>query len=519
MKKVLLMIVDALSSRVVDPAILENRLPNLRRLADASTVRAESIAIFPSITPAATSSIITGHYPRRHGIVGAYWYVPDQKTVIYYGYDIWAIFEEGVGKFIRDFLVELNQKHLKAKTLFQSVEEAGLKAACLNYLIYHGHFPHPIELPLMLKLLAAGEMPSAVDGPSLLYFGDAIHTPLPSGQTLSAPGGMFHRYGFADDTTAELLMQLKRKHGLPDFTLAYFPENDFRSHEVGPEAAVAALEEFDVKLGEIFDAFGGLSQMLEEVCVVLTGDHSQSNIVKNPAEAGINLEQLLEGFAVAAAGTPMDDSDDLVVCPNLRTAQIYFHTPTEARFQAVVDLLLQDPRIDQLMWSAALLAPDQRGFHVVTQERGHLHFWAGNDGPNVAKDEYGGEWSWEGDLRAVDATLSDDGLLTYSSYPNAFERIAGILELEVAGHLWITSCPGYEFCLNHTAIHPGGGSHGSLHLLDSLSPLWVAGAPNELELPHHLRTVDIVPLCSSILGLHHEYAPGASRANVETVGG
>jgi len=82
MKKVLLIIIDALSARVVDPALALGKLPHLRQLQETA-LRADSIAVFPSITPAATSSIATGCYPREHGISGAYWYLPEEKTVVY----------------------------------------------------------------------------------------------------------------------------------------------------------------------------------------------------------------------------------------------------------------------------------------------------------------------------------------------------------------------------------------------------------------------------------------------------
>ena len=90
MKKVLLFIIDALSQRVLDPALEENRLPNLRSLRDASEYCGESISVFPSITPAATSSLITGRFPIEHGVSGAYWYLSDEKKVVYFGYYIWV---------------------------------------------------------------------------------------------------------------------------------------------------------------------------------------------------------------------------------------------------------------------------------------------------------------------------------------------------------------------------------------------------------------------------------------------
>jgi len=520
MKKVLLIIIDALSARVLNPALNAGRLPHLQQLRAIADVQSESIAIFPSITPAATSSLITGRYPRQHGVSGAYWYIPQKKKVVYYGYDIWAIVEEGLGTFLKDFLIELNEEHLHAQTLFQTVEEANKTAASLNFLIYHGNYPHTIEMPGLLKVLPGANISATVNGPSLHYFGDLIQTPAADGEVLKAPGGLTDRYGFTDETTGDLLQQLVKKGELPDFTLAYFPENDFHSHEVGPEAALSTLDDLDRQLGEIFATSGGLDTFLSDVAIVLTGDHSQSDVVADTERAGIRLDQLLDSFAVADEGTPMAEAEDLVICPNLRTAQIYFHTPSQNRVEKVIDSLLPDDRVDQVLWSAGLLNQDHHGYHVATADRGELHFWPGDDGPNRAQDRYGGVWSWEGDLRTVDGHVTSNSVtsdeidrIIFDDYPNAFERIAGILDLEISGHLWVTSRPGYELRLANTHIHPSGGSHGSLHRLDSVSPLWVAGAPEKLSLPAQLRSVDVVPICSAILDVDSAYQPAQSRAH------
>ncbi|MCB0161313.1 MAG: alkaline phosphatase family protein, partial [Caldilineaceae bacterium] len=253
MKKVLLIIIDALASRVVDPAMDQGRLPNLRRLRAAADVRTNSIAVFPSITPAATTSLITGCYPGEHGISGAYWYIPDEKRVVYFGYDFWAILENGIGSFFDEFLLKLNTDHLRVKTLFQRVEEQGLSAASLNYLIYHGDHHHDLKLPPLQRLLPdaiSDLLPSAaaattVDGPTLLYFGDLVQTPLSDGSKLSFKGGITNRLGFTDDSSADMLVHMLDNDVLPDLTVAYFPGNDMRSHEVGPERALNHLDELD----------------------------------------------------------------------------------------------------------------------------------------------------------------------------------------------------------------------------------------------------------------------------------
>jgi predicted AlkP superfamily pyrophosphatase or phosphodiesterase len=130
--KVLLVVIDAASPRVMCPAVQTGRLPNLKRLADAGEMHQESVTIFPSITPAATTSIITGSYPRDHGIAGASWFDDNRGEIAYYGDDFWVIAREGFGHFLQDFLVHLNGDRLTAPTLFETVERAGKRAACLN---------------------------------------------------------------------------------------------------------------------------------------------------------------------------------------------------------------------------------------------------------------------------------------------------------------------------------------------------------------------------------------------------
>jgi hypothetical protein len=98
-------------------------------------------------------------------------------------------------------------------------------------------------------------------------------------------------------------------------------------------------------------------------------------------------------------------------------------------------------------------------------------------------------------------------------YPNAFERITGILNLEDSGHLMVTAWPGYEFKIPRTSVHGGGGSHGSLHAQDSIVPLLIAGAPDGIALPPYPRTVDVAPICLKVLGLEAQIPVGVSHVD------
>ncbi|HEX3035194.1 MAG TPA: alkaline phosphatase family protein, partial [Thermodesulfobacteriota bacterium] len=392
MKKLLLIVVDALASRVLISAMQSGKLPNISALAKAGSLSNECSAIFPSITPAATSSLVTGCYPRDHGIPGAFWYDDEKGDVAYYGSDLWVIVNEGINTFFEDFLIHLNQQKLKVETLFQTVERAGLQAGCLNYIIFHGDVRHRVDVPLVLDVIPGVPSKEDIYGPSILYLGDFVGAARETDHEAvhrfgihkaakvfkdRARAGMFDRFGMEDDYTARTLIHLAQRRALPDFTVAYFPDNDFQSHEVGPHAAVTVLESFDTKLGELFAVYGRLEKMLQELCIVITGDHSQSDVQPDEEEAGIRLDELLKHFHLVDPGTLWDADDELMVCPNMGAAQIYFRDPRPESIKRVIWRLLDDPRVDQIIWRAEFTEGNVPGYRIVTHRRGSLHFWAG----------------------------------------------------------------------------------------------------------------------------------------------
>lgn len=507
--KVLLVVIDAASPRVFCPAVQTGRLPVLQRLADAGAMHAGSISIFPSITPAATASIVTGVYPDEHGIAGASWFDDAREEVAYYGDDFWVVAREGFGPFLRDFLVRLNGDRLRSPTLFEMVERAGRRAACLNYLVFRGTTPHQARVPRTLRLLPGVPRTQTVCGPSILSLGAFVSGRTRRGRRLKGKTSLLHRFGMDDDSTGTLLAELMADPSeLPDLTVAYFADNDYRSHEVGPYDAIGVLERVDAMLGCAFDAAGGLERVLEDTLVIVTSDHGHCDILGSAGRAAVPLEPLFQEFRCAKLGGPWRDRDEIMVCPNMRAAQIYIRDPRPDMLARVVNALLLEPRVDQVLWRGEA-ARGQQAFHVASH-RGTLRFTRG--GP--ARDPFGGEWSWEGEGDALG--LSGGRHLDSSDYPNAFERIAGALDASNSGEIWVTARPGCEFELPGGQAHVGGGSHGALHALDSLSPVVAAGGPGRVTLPASMRSVDLAPLCLRALGLQMPYGVGEPRPGRES---
>jgi len=503
-KKVLLIVIDAASPWAMQPALDAGRLPTLAALGRRGEWSWTGTSIFPSITPAATCSIATGHYPIHTGIGGASWYERSCDELHYYGDDFWVVAREGFGTFLRDFLEKLNGDRLRVPTLFQIVERAGLRATCINYLIFKGDVPHRADTPDLLRIMPAAPPHFTLCGPSHLLLGDWVSTPGPGGSIMAPRGGASRRFGMDDASTATLLHQLADSGDGGDFVLAYFADNDFRSHEVGPINAVPVLEQIDAALAGFFERAGGLDRFLESHAILLTSDHSHCDIVGDKHEAAINLEALLGEFTPARLADGWMGGGEMMICPNMRAAQIYFRTVSGPVLERAAEAMVADPRIDQVIWQASIVEPGLRGYRVATGDRGRLHFWTGDPdavaGASSAVDDYGTEWHWRGDLAAVDARV-EGGRLVYGEYPNALERLAGGVGFEDGGDVWVTAKPGYEISVPGGSVHVGGGSHAALHRLDSTTPVLLAGAPGGVRLPANFRSVDVAPLVVKILGI------------------
>jgi hypothetical protein len=238
-------------------------------------------------------------------------------------------------------------------------------------------------------------------------------------------------------------------------------------------------------------------------------------VPESQTDSSIPLDELLAEYSIVPAGKNWRDGDELMICPNMRAAQIYLRPGYWARRDEIVTRLVNDPRIDQVIWREAEDGSRPR-YCVLTQDRGRLEFSIDSTMDQAALDEYGATWSCQGDLRALDAQIAADGTIRCGSYPNALERIVMAFDEDVTGDVWVTSRLGYEFCLPETGVHRRG-SHGSLHAHDSLSPLILAGVPAKLLPKRTPRSVDVAPLCLAILGLEGIDSPGASRVPARTI--
>ncbi|MGE5635455.1 MAG: alkaline phosphatase family protein, partial [Nocardioidaceae bacterium] len=455
-RKLVLAVIDSLKPEMLDRAIAEGGAPALAALRERGTYVDDCVSSFPSVTPVASASIATGLGPAEHHIPSMNWYHRGEERYVEYGSSFPATRAFGVVRSLYDTVYNMNLAHLTRahRTVFEQLDDAGLRTACTTYLIYRGRTRHePSGDSVFRHIAAAAQFRHAVYGARELFYADLFdsrNTGCTS--TLGMPGQR-------DRHTACVGAHLV-EHDLFDFLLFSLPDNDTYSHKFGPYAQTHSIAEADRALARIMDVAGGVDDFLDEYAVIVMSDHSQTSV-----EGRVNLASRLRPWRVLQPFDPAPEEAELAVCPAARSAMAYVLDPDDR--DELVPELVGDLRgvegIDLIAWL-------ERGEAAVWSERGELRFAPGGE----LEDGRGQRWSVEGDARAL-ALRTDDGRVRSRQYPDALGRLWSALSCPHAGELLISATPGYEFVDWGGADHVGGGSHGSLHRGDSLGVLLMCG--------------------------------------------
>jgi predicted AlkP superfamily pyrophosphatase or phosphodiesterase len=491
-RRVVYIVIDGMRTESFEQVVGSGKAPALTFLRDRASYVRDSVAVFPTITPCATASLITGATPDRHGIPGQCWYDRDEQRIVNYGQGPRLAFVERVREVTTDLFVNLNQRHLRKEvdTLHESLDDLGFVTASTNYLVHRGRHPQRLE-PNVLERLFLGEhvAEQTLLGPKEHYFADVIAGPTGACEDKLGVRGKVKRIKATDEWAACVTRELLER-GRADMILFYLHENDHISHHKGPKTQFDNLVRAGDLVGHVLESLGSWERTVQEVGFVLTADHGQSPVIKDDDHL-IDLDDVLDDFALVAPDRGKDtfQEGDVVQCGNGRAGYLYLAPDRRAElFGPVIKTLGTHPGIDQVLWR-------EDGWRVVDSDRGRLRFRPASLGGVV--DERGQRWEVEGDLGAVDGVV-EDGEIRTPEYPLALWRIHAALGLDRIGDVVCTSRLAYEVANIIDTDHRG--EHGSLHAQDSLVPfLSTLDDP-----PLHPSTVDVAPhILQHFEGLAH----------------
>jgi hypothetical protein len=480
---VVYIIIDGMSTEAFEQATSSGRAPALAFIRERGHYVRDSIAVFPTITPAATSSLVTGEVPARHGIPGMCWYDREAQRYVNYGQSPRAAVIEGLDQVVRDYMHNLNEEHLSkdVSTIHESLDRLGRTTASINFMVFRG--PHKQELrPGFLKrLLFRKPLPEIIYGPKEHYFADVLEGSADGPcRSMLSKRGLEERMKATDAWAACVTRDLLERKAA-DMILFYLHENDHLSHRNGPASQVENLVREDEHVAFVLDAFDSWEQACEEVGFVITADHAQSPI-SDEDEHILAFPDLLDDFKLLRPkpGKEHMDGRDLAAAGNGRVGFVYLNQKRAKKLlRPVTDALVSWNGIDQVMWR-------ERDGYVVSSSRGRV--WFSQADYTGVVDERGNRWRYEGDLAAIDGFVEENDIRT-PEYPLAMWRIKSALDLDRIGDVVVTTRLTYELRDLGGANHKGGGDHASLHVQDSMVPF----VSTLDEPPLHPSTVDVAP--------------------------
>jgi hypothetical protein len=475
-QKLVLVIVDAMHPAMLRRAIEEDRAPTFGALLERGELIDECVSSFPSVTPVASSEMLTGEGPRGHWVIGMNWFHRVERRYIEYGSSFEATRTFGLFRAMYDLVYNMNLDHLswEAETVFERLGDAGVRTATTPFLIYRGRHRHQLGLEgLVRRAAAAANFRHAVWAPDEFFYGD-----LYASRTTGC-GPTFTRPGTRDEYSACVAEELVRE-GAFDFLLFSLPDNDFHSHRFGPDAQVSSIAKADGSLARIVEAGGGLDRFLREHAVILTSDHAQT-----PVEHALPLAEALgEDWRVLQPNADRPEDAEIAVSPTSRAGAVYIldtgprHAPNHERVRlrlrelAGVDLIawLVDPEGAPVVRPGVGL-PENGDVTAVVERNGfELRFRPGGQ----LRDLRGAGWRVEGEPEALAADITR-GRFEVHEYPDGLARLWSALTSPHAGDILISAGDGYE-CVDWGGVsHVGGGSHGALSREDSLGPLLFVG--------------------------------------------
>jgi hypothetical protein len=480
-KKLVLAVIDSLKPEMLDRAIAEGRAPALQTLVERGVYINDCVSAYPSVTPVASATIATGTTPDAHHIPAMNWYLRGEERYVEYGSSFPATRAFGVVRSLFDTVYNMNLAHLSrgVPTIFEQLDDEGIRTACTTYLIYRGRHRHaPSNASVLSRLGKAMQFRHAVYGPTELFYADIFESrPTGCTSTLGLPGQRDQHSGCVGAHLVE--------NDLFDFMLFSLPDNDTYSHKRGPYAQVTSIAEADKAIERLFHVAGGADEFLEEHAVIVMSDHSQTAV-----EDRINLAEIVSDWRVLM---PTGDvaSADVAACPSARSAQVYVLDPErrDEELPKLADTVAAAQGVDFVAWRNGGEGVVRPGSAYADAGIGELRFSPGGD----LRDLRDGTWAVEGDERALELDTSD-GRAVSGTYPNALERLWGALACPTSGDLLVSAAPGYEFVDWGGFDHVGGGSHGSLHRGDSLGTLIFCGTgPDNRDAREQWTIADAAP--------------------------
>jgi arylsulfatase A-like enzyme len=304
-RKVLLVVLDGLRPDYVAP----ERMPNLHAVAGRGVWFTDHHSVFPTVTRVNASSMATGAFPAKHGLLGNTVYFPQ-------------VAPRGLNTSEARNLMEIEKatggRLLSVPSLGEILEQAG------RTLLVGGSGSGGAAYLLNHKVRGAGILNVDVVLPEALRDRARTLGPVPPE---ASPNAARNRWA------VDALLEVGWAGEVPDVTMLWLSDPDHTAHArgIGAPATDEALRLVDGELGRVLAAVEARG-LRDRVDVLVASDHGFST-----HRSGTGLAQLL----VQAGLKESPDSDDVLVVEGA----IYVKDHDRARIERIVRALQAAPAV------------------------------------------------------------------------------------------------------------------------------------------------------------------------------
>lgn len=222
-------------------------LPNFKKYLSTASYCSKVCSIYPTLTYPAHATIVTGKYPKNHGVINNTLLQENRKSPDWFWY----------------------RKYIKGDTIYDLAIDKGMKVAALLWPVtakskIQFNMPEifanrPWQNQIIVSLLSGSPMYQFELNNKFGCLRDGIRQPS------------------LDNFTQESLLYTIR-YKKPDLTLVHFTDLDSIRHYYGFDSKEAklALQRHDKRLGEIVNVLKA-NEIYEDTTIILLGDHSSLN--------------------------------------------------------------------------------------------------------------------------------------------------------------------------------------------------------------------------------------------------
>ena len=317
-------------------SITEADTPVLYRLRQEGVAFQNTHAVFPTVTRVNSTSLATGSYPARHGIMGNSIYVPAVDPVR-------AFTNDDFQPLLK--LDEATAGHMvTAPGIAELLEQAGRKMVAVSSGSTGSAILLAPKAPRGTGTVINGDF---FPGKKVAYPDEVSTAVLQRFSAAPKKGGATDRF----DTSVDWSMQVLREYVLPELKPAviftWMTEPDHIQHGLGAgaPAAITAIRNDDRQLGLVLEKLATLG-LREKTNIMVVSDHGFAHTVFN-----VNV-----GRALAEARLmPAADSDEVVIASSGQAVALHVKNRDAARIQAIVEFLQRQP------WCGVVFTAGRRG--------------------------------------------------------------------------------------------------------------------------------------------------------------